>query len=118
MTAHELVPYDPGFKDELAGLLKLLLTPDVAANRRYLEWKYEENPYFPDPVLHLVRANGRIVGMRGVYGTCWEAGTDGRVVLPYPDDHVVAEDHRGSGSRPCSCARYWTTPRRAGTRSW
>lgn len=97
MTSLELVPYDPEYKAEIAGLLKLLLSPDVAANRRYLEWKYEENPYFPEPGLHLVRASGRIVGMRGVYGTCWEAGDRSPIVLPYPDDHVVAEDHRGSG---------------------
>ena len=90
MTAHELVRYEPGFKDEIAGMLKLLLSRDVADNRRYFEWKYEENPYFTEPLLYLVRANGRIVGMRGMFGSCWQAGDGSPVVLPYPDDHVVA----------------------------
>ena len=71
---------------------------DLAESRRYLEWKYEQNPYIRDPILYLARANGRLVGMRGLSGARWEAGQgNAPALMPYPDDHVVVEDQRGSG---------------------
>lgn len=98
MTGTEIIPYDPGFKDEVANLLTLLVSRDPAQARRYFEWQYEENPYFRDPILYLARSDGRIVGMRGLLGASWQAGPNpGPVVMPYPDDHIVVEDKRGSG---------------------
>jgi GNAT superfamily N-acetyltransferase len=98
VTRAEVIPYDPGFKDEVAKLLTLLVSRDPARARRYFEWQYEENPYFEDPILYLARADGQIVGMRGLVGAKWQAGVNGGpVVIPYPDDHIVVEDRRGSG---------------------
>ena len=98
MTKAEVVPYDPGLKEEVANLLTLLVSHDPAQARRYFEWQYEENPYFKDPILYLARADGRIVGMRGLVGAKWQAGPNGApVVIPYPDDNIVAPDRRASG---------------------
>jgi len=98
MTTTEIIPYDAGLKDEVSNLLTLLVSHDPAQARRYFEWQYEENPYFPGPILYLARSEGRIVGMRGLLGASWQAGSSlAPVVIPYPDDHIVAEDKRGSG---------------------
>jgi len=98
MSGLEIIRYEPGFKDEVAKLLTLLVHPDPGHARRYLEWKYEQNPYIRTPTLYLVRSEGRIVGMRGLLGTSWQVGEDSRhAAMPYPDDHVVTEDMRGSG---------------------
>ena len=94
----EVSRYDPRSKAEVVDLLRLLVSSDPDLTRRYLEWKYEENPFMREPVIYLVRDEGRLVGMRGLFGTRWEAGTlQSPVVIPYPDDHVVAESHRKSG---------------------
>ena len=98
MAELELSRYDARSKPEVVELLRLLMSPDPNLNRRYLEWKYEENPVLREPVLYLVRDEGRLVGMRGLLGARWEAGRNQPpVVIPYPDDHVVAESHRKSG---------------------
>lgn len=98
MADLELSRYDAESKVEVVELLRLLASPDATLTRRYLEWKYEENPIFREPVLYLVRAEGKVVGMRGLLGTSWEAGRNQPpVLIPYPDDHVVAESHRKSG---------------------
>ena len=98
MTKTEVIPYEPGLKEEVANLLTLLVSRDPAQALRYFAWQYEENPYFKDPILYLARADGRIVGMRGLVGAKWQAGSSGAaVVIPYPDDNIVAEDQRGSG---------------------
>src|SRR5262245_56473036 len=98
MTELDVSLYDPQSKPEVVELLRLLASPDPDITRRYLEWKYEENPIIREPVIYLVRAGGKLVGMRGLLGARWEAGTgQAPVVIPHPDDHVVAESHRKSG---------------------
>ncbi|HEX9895146.1 MAG TPA: GNAT family N-acetyltransferase [Gemmatimonadales bacterium] len=98
MTSYEIVGYGPHLKDEVAQLQRHLWSPDSGLNRRYLEWKYERNPYFPEAHIYLARSGGRIVGMRGAVGTAWQVGTASEVVLvPSPDDFVVAPEHRNSG---------------------
>jgi GNAT superfamily N-acetyltransferase len=99
MAELDVSRYDARSKPEVVELLRLLASPDAALTRRYLEWKYEENPIFREPVLYLVRDQGRLVGMRGLFGARWEAGRNqSPVMIPYPDDHVVAESHRKSGA--------------------
>ena len=99
MAELDVSRYDARSKPEVVELLRLLASPDAALTRRYLEWKYEENPLLREPVLYLVRDEGRLVGMRGLLGARWEAGRNqSPVMIPYPDDHVVAETHRKSGA--------------------
>ncbi len=86
------------------------LIPDVAAvasriRRRssrfehaYFEWKYFRNPYLAEPIFHVALAEGRVVGMRGFYGTCWRYGQTGAsYVLPAAADLMILEAHRKSG---------------------
>ena len=68
MGGIEIIPYNPELRSEVAELFCLLVSRDPAEARRYLEWKYEENPYIGEPVLYLARANGRLVGTRGLCG--------------------------------------------------
>ena len=94
----EVSRYDASSKAEVVDLLRVLVSPDADLTRRYLEWKYEENPILQQPILYLVRAGGRLVGMRGLMGSRWEAGRNqAPVIIPYPDDHVVAQSHRKAG---------------------
>jgi GNAT superfamily N-acetyltransferase len=66
-----------------------------ALTAAYLEWKYEQNPYLDDPILHLALADGRVVGMRGTYGSQWQFGSAGSWVIPAAGDFAVDRDHRG-----------------------
>ena len=58
--------YSPSFKPQLADLRSRVLDETPALNAAYLEWKYERNPYLNNPILRLVLADGRVVGMRGI----------------------------------------------------
>lgn len=95
---YEIVRYDPSRKGEIAILQRHLWGGDVAANTAYFDWKYEQNPYFDEPLVYLAVSNGRVVGMRGMYGSSWEVGTPAETFLiPATDDLVIAPDHRGRG---------------------
>jgi len=97
MTPFEITAYRPELKDQVVELYAagFLLKPPVA--RRYLEWKYEENPYLDEPLMFLaLDRRGSVVGMRGFYGTCWKRAGQ-RVVLPCADDFLIAEGARNSG---------------------
>jgi GNAT superfamily N-acetyltransferase len=98
MAGLEVVRYDARHKADVAELFRLLFRVGPDETRRYLEWKYESNPIFPDPILYLVRSGGEMVGVRGLLGARWEAGHgEPPVVIPYADDHAVAASHRKSG---------------------
>ena len=94
----ELVRYTPDHRRDVAQLQTRLWSPDPALNERYLQWKYERNPYGGEPEIFLAYEHGEIVGMRGFYASCWIV--DG---LPTPtrllvaDDFVLREDKRNTG---------------------
>jgi len=95
---HEIVRYDPGLKEQIARLQRHLWSDDVRLNRAYFEWKYEENPFIKVPLLHLALSAGRVIGMRGMFGSCWEVGSSPRrVLVPCADDFVVEAEHRNHG---------------------
>ncbi len=92
---YEVVPYRPEHRPQVAALQRHLWRGDEGANDAYLEWKYERNPYFPTPLIHLALHDGTAVAMRGVFGSCWEAGGRGeRFCVPCADDLVIAPEHR------------------------
>jgi GNAT superfamily N-acetyltransferase len=94
----EIILYKPALAAEAAALQAHHWGPDVSLNSRYLEWKYHRNPYLAEPVIALARAEGQLVGMVGMYGTCWEAGTPPRLVPgACTGDWVVAPAHRRGG---------------------
>ncbi|MCL5884054.1 MAG: GNAT family N-acetyltransferase, partial [Deltaproteobacteria bacterium] len=95
---YEIVRYQPSFKNEVVELQKHLWSPRSDLNASYLEWKYERNPYLDDPLIYLALCGGKVVGMRGMFGVRWEAGIPARTFPGiYPDDFVIAPDHRNRG---------------------
>ena len=94
--ALEVIRYAPELRDEIIALQQYLWGSDPIRNAAYLKWKYEESPLHAEPLIYLARAGGRIVGMRGFFGTRWQGG--GETVLGvYADDTVVAPEWRGRG---------------------
>ena len=93
---YEVVPYSPGFRPQVVDLQRHLWAGGTVRNAAYLAWKYEQNPYFPDPLIYLALHRGKVVGMRGVFGSCWEAGPS-RSIIPCADDFVLAPGHRQRG---------------------
>ena len=92
---YELIAYRPELKGQVARLQRFLWRGDEATNAAYLEWKYEGNPYFDAPLIHLVLHEGEAVAMRGVFGSCWEMGSRSeRFCVPCADDLVIAPAHR------------------------
>jgi hypothetical protein len=98
MTA-EIVRYRPEHKPLVARLQTLLWSPDPALNARYLEWKYERNPWAGDqPRIYLAMQGDRLLGMRGFFASRWEVGPARRsVAIPMADDLVLRAESRNSG---------------------
>jgi GNAT superfamily N-acetyltransferase len=92
---YAIIRYRPEDKNDVVELQKHLWSPRSDLNRSYLEWKYEQNPYLKDPLLYLALCDGRVVGMRGMLGARWEAGTPPKT---FPgictEDSVIHPDHR------------------------
>jgi GNAT superfamily N-acetyltransferase len=95
---YEIVRYCPELKPQVAALQRHLWRGSEAENRAYFEWKYERNPYIASPLVYLAVCEGRVVGMRGMFGACWEIGPRSeRFVVPCADDFVIAPEHRNRG---------------------
>jgi GNAT superfamily N-acetyltransferase len=90
-----IVAYDPALRDQVLELQRHLWSDDLTLNSAYFEWKYERNPYLKTEFIRLALLDGQVVGMRGLWGTQWEAGSSQRLVVPFAGDLVVAPAHRG-----------------------
>jgi len=98
MDSYRIVPYDADHKALVAQLARHLWSPDLRLNASYLDWKYHRNPYIREPLIYLAYSGDEVVGMRGAFGSKWEAGHPSeRFVLPYADDLVVDPSHRVKG---------------------
>jgi GNAT superfamily N-acetyltransferase/acyl carrier protein len=96
--ADRIVKYEPRFKHAVAQFQTGLWSPDPDLNMRYLEWKYESNPYAGEPVIYLAFHRDELVGMRGFYPSRWEAGVPARQwPVLVADDFLIREDHRNRG---------------------
>ncbi len=94
---YEIVPYDPALKAQIVQLW----SEHLALNAAYFAWKYERNPYFQEPLVQVVLHAGRVVAMRGMFGTCWEAGSASETFrIPAADDLVIDPEHRARGLLP------------------
>lgn len=95
---YEIVSYRPELKPAVLELQKSLWTPDLTANAAYFQWKYERSPYMDEPLIHLALHGGRVVGMRGLYGSEWQAGHPAETFfVACADDLVVHPEHRDRG---------------------
>jgi len=96
VSGYELQPFRPELLDEVARLARQIRGGTHEQQLAYYEWKYLRNPYIAEPLLHLALKDGRAVGLRAFYGTCWESGAAGqRYVFPAESDSAVLEEHRG-----------------------
>jgi GNAT superfamily N-acetyltransferase len=96
--AIEIVEYDPTLKPGILEVERYLWGPDLAVNAANFEWKYERNPYLNTQFVRVALADGVVVGMRGIWGSRWEAGDPpASFVVPCAGDLVVAPEHRRRG---------------------
>ena len=96
--SYEIVRYIPDLKSQLLQVQTHLWSRDLQLNDAHFRWKYEENPYFKEPLVHLALCEGQVVGMRGMLGARWQVGATPETFLaPYADDLVVAPEHRNRG---------------------
>ncbi len=93
----EIVRHDQLPPGALAALLKMLWSPSAELNAGHLEWKYTRNPYSSVPLLYAAMAGDSVVGMRGIFGCRWEAGTEETFPAMCAGDLVVAPEYRSRG---------------------
>ena len=97
-SVYKIVKYDSSYKDAVAEFQTGLWSPNAELNLRYLEWKYESNPYTNMPIIYLAFNHNALVGMRGFYGSRWETGVLARqFTVLVADDLLVHENHRNRG---------------------
>ncbi len=95
---YEILRYRPEFRTQVLELQTHLWSPDVAVNSAYLKWKYEQNPYVDAPLIYLALSEGKVIGMRGMYGALWQIGEPCQTLLGLcGGDMVVAPEHRRRG---------------------
>jgi hypothetical protein len=95
MTAYSIELYEERHKRQIAQLQKQLWGLSPVANQKYLEWKYEQNPYTPDPLIYVAVDQGRVIGMRGIFGASWEVqGERTQMAIPSAADSLVDRQHR------------------------
>jgi GNAT superfamily N-acetyltransferase len=97
MTGYEIILYRPDLEPGVVELRNLASIGGPAKSRQFLDWKYRQNPLAGESFLYVALHEGRVVGMRGAYGTCWQADGVDRIVLPAVDDFAVRPEHRNSG---------------------
>ena len=98
LSDYRILNYSPTHKRAVAEFQTALWSPDQELNLRYLDWKYEHNPYASDGRIYLAFYKDSLVGMRGFYGSWWEVGVPARrVSVLVADDLLVHEDHRNRG---------------------
>lgn len=95
---YRVVRYTPEHKHAVAEFQTGLWSRHPSRNLRYLEWKYEQNPYANEGRIYLAFHNDLLVGMRGFYGSRWEAGVPARQMpVLVADDLLAGEHHRNRG---------------------
>lgn len=69
---------------------------DRSMDESWFAWKYEENPYTPEPPVFVARANGQVVGARPFMAFRLCIG-DAFVDALQPSDTMVHPEYRGQG---------------------
>lgn len=95
---YEILRYRPEHRDQVIELQKHLWSSDSRRNSAYFAWKYEQNPFLNEILVYLAFLRGEIVGMRGLFGSKWEAGLPRQESLMFcADDLVISPEHRNRG---------------------
>ncbi len=97
-TECRLETYRSAGAGEVADLLASLTGLPSAVNLGYLRWKYEQNPFTPEPLAVVARERDRPVGFRGYFASPWRiAGRPERFIILCPGDTYVSPSHRKRG---------------------
>ncbi|UCG12314.1 MAG: hypothetical protein JSU72_17735 [Deltaproteobacteria bacterium] len=98
MSKYTIQRFTPDLHGQVCQLQKHLWGSPTKLNPAYLDWKHLRNPYIPEPLIYLALYEGHVVGMRAMFGACWEAGeyTD-KSMLPCAADTVIEPDYRDRG---------------------
>lgn len=95
---YKYLKYTPDFKSQIIQLQTHLWSPDLTLNSRYLEWKYEFNPYIETPFIYIALSGDTVVGMRGFFGAKWHIGHNaGPLTILCAGDLVIDPEHRSRG---------------------
>jgi hypothetical protein len=95
-ASYEITSYRSEWGPQVAELMVHLWGADVEANRAYLRWKHEDNPFASEPLAIAALHAGRVVGFRGYSPLPFRAG-GAEVVILCPGDTCVHPDHRMAG---------------------
>ncbi|MFB8752981.1 hypothetical protein [Streptomyces parvulus] len=95
MNDYRITTYEPRHRGAVVEFQQMLWQGGAAGNSAYFDWKFGANPYLDDRYVTLAWQESELVGMLGVFGSCWEVDGHGRVMLPCLADTVVAPAHRG-----------------------
>ena len=95
MNECSIAKYRPEHKRPIAELQKGLWSSDTALNTRYLEWKYERNPYVQETLIYVAFDGDEVVGMRGFHGARLEAGSPSQMFPAlFADDALISSRYR------------------------
>jgi hypothetical protein len=97
MSRYAVERYQPGFLDSICRLEAPFWGSSRERAREFFRWKYVDHPYTPEPLFYLALCDGRVVGGRGMFGTCWESESGTRHLFPAPSDFIIVPDHRDGG---------------------
>ncbi len=96
--SYKLQRYTPNLWRQICRVHKCLGGRAAVVPPAFLDWKYLRNPFLEQPLIYLALSGSRVVGMRAVFGTCWETGIDSQnVVLPVFSDTGLVPEHRDRG---------------------
>jgi GNAT superfamily N-acetyltransferase len=96
--AYDIVSYTRDREAEICVLQTHLWSSDPVQNAAYFRWRFADNPYLDHRLVRLALCDGRVVAMRGVFGTVWQVD-DGaeRHLLPHTEDFIIVPEHRNRG---------------------
>lgn len=95
---YEMVKYDSIYNDQICTIEKELWSPDFNVNQSYLQWKYFENPYTELPKIYLALKDDKLVAVRGMCETKWQAGNSTEsFIAPCAADLCILPEYRNKG---------------------
>lgn len=94
-VTYQFEEYTPRHKAQIAALRDRIWGGGEAFNKKYFEWKYEQNPYLSAPHFYVALYRDQVIGMRGCMGSRWQAGGEAdSLVIPMGGDLAVDLEHR------------------------
>lgn len=98
MSNYRITRYDPDLARQVVHLQKHMWGGSSSIRADYLDWKYHSNPYIEQPLIYVAMHDQQVVGMRGMFGSCWQAGTSlEKEIVPIASDTVIEPAHRVGG---------------------